>query len=177
MCSGREERDVVCGSERLRDVFSGAMGVRMILTRLSIVGSLMSKIWRSCTHNVSSVCCHDNALPSKNRVRAQIPHSLGNVLGPGPGTRLQLVNRHLSDLSTHTLLQNNRRVHPTSQLVGYSYTNRDVDFSQRLLPTMPIADFLSAEDEYVRVLSLIPTDDLGKTVIDVEIFEQLSVGE
>jgi hypothetical protein len=50
MCSGSEERDVVCGSERLRDVFSGAIGVRMILTRLSIVGSLMSKIWRSCTH-------------------------------------------------------------------------------------------------------------------------------
>ena len=90
---------------------------------------------------------------------------------------LQLVNRHLSDLSTHTLLQNNRRVHPTSQLVGYSYTNRDINFSQRLLPTMPIADFLSAEDEYVGVLSLIPTDDLGKTVIDVEIIEQLSVGE
>lgn len=49
MCSGREERDAVCGSERFRDVFSGAMGVRMILTRLSIVVSLMSKIWRSCT--------------------------------------------------------------------------------------------------------------------------------
>ena len=43
MCSGREERDVVCGSERLRDAFSGAMGVRIILTRLSIVGSLISK--------------------------------------------------------------------------------------------------------------------------------------
>jgi len=42
---------------------------------------------------------------------------------------------------------------------------------------MPIANFLSAEDEYVGVLSLIPTDDLGKTVIDVEIIEQLSVGE
>jgi hypothetical protein len=29
---------VLCGSERFRDVFSGAMGLRIILTRLPIVG-------------------------------------------------------------------------------------------------------------------------------------------
>ena len=90
---------------------------------------------------------------------------------------LQLVNRHLSYVSTHTLLQNNRRVYSTSQLVGHPYGNRGVDFSERLLPTMPTADFLTAEDEYVGDLSLIPTDHLGKTAIDIEIIEQLSVGE
>jgi len=48
MYSGREERVVVCGSERLRDFFSGAMGLRMILMRLFIVGCLMSKARKCC---------------------------------------------------------------------------------------------------------------------------------
>src|SRR5271163_3379224 len=50
ICSGRVERGVLSGRERLREDFSGAMGLRIMLTRLSIVDD------RRCRRRSSREC-------------------------------------------------------------------------------------------------------------------------